>query len=328
MTLAVEAMSAILNEDPPSLSSAGIQPQLNELVRRCLEKNPAERFSSARDFGFALQSISIQLPEQESKTNIPSIAVLPFSDMSPNKDQDYFCEGMAEEIINALTKIEGLKVAARTSSFHFKGKAEDIRQIGSALDVKTLLEGSVRTAGDRLRVTAQLVNVEDGYHLWSERYDRKMEDVFDIQDEISESIVDALQSKLIGDAQVRKEIRPTQDIDAYHLCLKGRYLRFTRYDFPKALGFFEQATRKDASYAEAFVGLADCYNVLGFYGYIRPEVARQKSNESVSRALGLNQQLGEAHAIRGFTQGFFDWDWHGAEQSFQKCMISLSHCHR
>ena len=141
--------------------------------------------------------------------------------MSQEKDQDYFCEGMAEEIINALMKLDGLKVASRTSAFQFKGQSQDIRVIGDALNVKTVLEGSVRTAGNRLRVMAQLINIADGYHLWSERYDRQMEDVFDIQDEISQAIADALKLRLVDDSAVTGVGRHTRDLDAYRLYLQG-----------------------------------------------------------------------------------------------------------
>ena len=213
-----DTLSAILNQDPPSLVEGNLDVPLalERIVKRCLEKDAARRFQSAKDLAFTLETISDlkRASDQRRRTPAadatPSIAVLPFADMSPQKDQDYFCEGMAEEIINALAKIEGLRVAARTSTFQFKGKAEDIRTIGEALNVKTVLEGSVRTAGSRLRVTAQLIGVSDGYDIWSDRYDGTMEDVFAIQDEIASKIVGALKVKLVGAAEGPRVKRHTR----------------------------------------------------------------------------------------------------------------------
>ena len=171
---------------PSSLSGASSSAQ--SVVTRTLSKTPSQRYQAVTDLLDALRTVTTSATDGAQQPTTPSIAVLPFADMSQEKDQDYFCEGMAEEIINALTKLEGLKVASRTSAFQFKGQSQDVRRIGDALNVKTVLEGSVRTAGNRLRVMAQLINIADGYHLWSERYDRQMEDVFDIQDEISQAI--------------------------------------------------------------------------------------------------------------------------------------------
>src|SRR6266508_1964452 len=205
----VETMMAILREDPLEAAAGKALPsELEEIVGHCLEKSPEERFQSARDLAFALR-----VAEREGRGSSPgrpdsgarsgatavaaeasgtSIAVLPFRNLSAEKENEYFSDGVTEEIINALTKIEALRVASRTSAFAFKGKDEDVRRIGAALGVKSVLEGSVRQAGKRIRISAQLISVADGYHLWSERYDREMEDVFEVQDEISRSIADAL----------------------------------------------------------------------------------------------------------------------------------------
>ena len=173
----------------------------------------------------------------------PSIAVLPFLDMSPERDQEYFCEGMAEELINALTHLGGLKVSARTSSFQFKGPGHDVRQIGHNLGVETILEGSVRKAGSRLRITAQLINVADGCHLWSETFDRDMEDVFAIQDEISLAIVEELEPELLGGEEVRLAGRPMENPEAYNLYLRGRWFwnKRTPKDLMKGIEYFERA---------------------------------------------------------------------------------------
>jgi serine/threonine-protein kinase len=320
---AVETMNAILKEEPPdiSLAEGSIPPALALIVRRCLEKTPEERFQSARDLGFALESISAERREAAPvavKPEIPSIAVLPFADMSSQKDQDYFCEGMAEEIINALAKVEGLRVAARTSSFQFKGKALDINKAGEVLKVRTVLEGSVRTSGNRLRVTAQLINVDDGYHLWSERYDRQMDDVFDIQDEITSEIVQALKGTLLPAEAAPQFSHGTQDLEAYHFYLKGQYSRFTRYDFVKAGEHFLKALKRDPSYAPAYVGMADIYNMRGFWGYLPPQAARTEARAALDKALAIDDRLGEAYSALGYLKFLFHWDWDGAEKAFQR----------
>jgi adenylate cyclase len=191
--------------------------------------------------------------------NVPSIAVLPFVNMSADAENEYFCDGLAEELLNALTRINDLKVAARTSAFSFKGRNTNVSEIGAALNVKTVLEGSVRKSANRLRISAQLINVADGYHLWSERYDREMKDVFDVQDEITLAIVDALRVKLLGDEKQAVLKRHTDDTEAYQLYLKGRYYwnKRTAEGFEKALECFEEAIARDSNYALAYAGLAD-----------------------------------------------------------------------
>jgi len=256
--------------------------------------------------------------------NIPSkisIAVLPFVDMSPNKDQEYFCEGMAEEIINALSHITDLRVVARTSAFSFKGKDMDIREIGKKLNVEVILEGSVRKSGDNLRVTAQLINIEDGYHLWSEKYERKLEDVFAIQDEISLAIVENLKVKLLSDEKNELLKRYTENKEAYNLFLKGRYYwnRRSEVGFSKAFGFFERAIELDPDYALAYAGLADCYCMLSIH-LARPEPFIRKARIAAEKALSIDETLAEAHASLGFIKLTYDWDWLGSERSFKQAI--------
>src|SRR5260221_5954064 len=221
-----DTMSAVLREQPMDLVlRSGTPPALARLVRRCLEKDPQERFQSARDLRFAIESISDAhpvAPAPVKKADEKSIAVLPFANMSADAENQFFSDGLAEELINALARLPGLQVASRTSAFRFRGGDVDIREIGRQLQVATVLEGSVRRAGNRLRVTAQLISVADGYHLWSERYDREMADVFAIQDEIVESIVKAIAPALAGDAK-KAVRRPTDNLEAYELYLKGRH---------------------------------------------------------------------------------------------------------
>ena len=257
-----------------------------------------------------------------SESDVPSIAVLPFADMSPEKDQDYFCEGMAEEIINALTKLDGLKVASRTSAFQFKGQSDDIRRIGDALNVTSVLEGSVRTAGTRLRVMAQLVSIADGYQLWSERYDRQMEDVFDIQDDISHAIVEALRLKLVSGAEIPRVRRHTDDLDAYHLYLQGRHQLFSRYrgGIEKARRCFEQAIEKDPSYAPAHAGIAQVYVIFGIYGFMPPKAAYPRAKAAAKRALADGVQLADAHVALGMVGFAFDWDWDSSDEAFVRAI--------
>ena len=240
--------------------------------------------------------------------------------MSSGKDQDYFCEGMAEEIINSLSRIEGVHVASRTSSFQFKGSAVDIRVIGEQLNVRTVLEGSVRKAGNRLRVTAQLINATDGYHLWSERYDREMKDVFAIQDEIAGAIVTRLKGRLTGLMQAGK--RHTDNVDAYELYMKGRYVQKTRTQagIERGIEYFQQAIEKDPGYAMAYAGLGDSYSLLAWYRYLTPGEAFPKSGAAVARALEIDETLPDAHTSQGVVRFYYDRDWSGAEQSFSRAL--------
>jgi len=263
--------------------------------------------------------------EEERK----SIAVLPFLDMSPDQDQEYFCDGMAEELINALTKVKGLRVAARTSSFHFKGQSEDVREIGKRLAVRSVLEGSVRRAGDRLRVTAQLVSVEDGYHLWSDNYDRELQDVFAIQDEISRSIVNTLRPTLLGEAESvpsRQEgdlvVAPTRSMEAHDQYLLGRHYWENRYKegLATALRHFQRAVELDPDYALPYTGVADSYAVLGLFEYLKPEEARRWALAAAERAIELNDSLSDAHASMGLYELWLAWDWERGAQEFLKAL--------
>jgi TolB-like protein/Tfp pilus assembly protein PilF len=232
---------------------------------------------------------------------VHSIAVLPFADMSPAKDQDYFCEGIAEEIINALTKLDALQVASRSSAFAFKGKNQDIRQVGEQLNVATVMEGSVRKAGNRLRITAQLIKVADGYHLWSERYDRDLEDVFAVQDEIAENIVRALRVVLTEEQRRAIERPHTGNVEAYEFYLRGRqfFYQFREKGLQFARRMFSRAIEIDPSYARAYAGIADCSSQL--YKYWDASTANLEQADAASRkALDLAPDLAEAHAARGF----------------------------
>jgi TolB-like protein len=265
----------------------------------------------------------------ESQTEIgKSIAVLPFVDMSPQKDQEYFCDGITEELINSLTQVEGLKVIARTSTFAFKGKHEDIREIGSKLDVETLLEGSVQKAGDRLRITAQLIKVEDGVQLWSQQYDRDLEDVFAIQDEISMAITEILKAKLLGDKKNSISERQTDNIEAYNLYLRGRFFwnHRTKEDVKRSIFYYNQAIKHDSTYALAYAGLADTYFVLAWWEWYPKHEGYNKGREYARKALSINDNIAEAHATLGGIAAWYDWKWEESINEFQQA-ISLNPNH-
>ena len=259
-------------------------------------------------------------PKSLPETEIPSIAVLPFRDMSPDKDQEYFCEGMAEEILNALAQIEGLRVAARTSSFLLRNEA--IASIGEQLNVGTVLEGSVRKSGNILRITAQLVKANDSFHLWSETYDRELKDVFVIQDEISQSITQVLHIKLMGEAGVPLVKTNTENIKAYDHNLQGRYhLNQRSHDgILTAIDQFEKAIALDPNYALAYSGLAEAYQHSGTYAN-QDWLAKHpdwlaKSDQALEKALALDPNFAEAHTLLGFNKRN-SYDLRGAEKEFQ-----------
>ena len=251
-----------------------------------------------------------------------SIAVLSFTDMSPEKDQEYFCDGMAEAIINALVGIPGLKVSARTSAFQFKGGESDIQTIGEKLGVATVLEGSVAKSGNKLRITAQLINVADGFHLWSDTYDRELTDIFAIQDDLSRSIVAALQVKLSGDDTKALTKRKPTNVEAYNLYLKGRYFwnRRTEAGLNTSIDYFQQAIDLDPTYALAYAGLADAYNILGVWQYLEPSEAFIKGRAVAQKALEIDETLAEAHVVLAESQFYYDWNWSGAETEFRRAI--------
>jgi TolB-like protein/Tfp pilus assembly protein PilF len=321
---------SILNEEPESITSlrSMVSMELEQIVNKALAKNSDERYQSTGDILVDLRKLRTQLEsiisreEACTKNSQTSVAVLPFTDLSPSKDQEYFCDGMAEEIINALTHIEGLRVVARTSAFSFRGREIDVREIGRKLSVETLLEGSVRKAANRLRITAQLVNVADGYHLWSERFDREMDDVFVIQDEIALAIVDKLKIKILGKKKQELVKRHTDNQESYSLYLKGRYFwnKMNPEGYTKAIDNFEQAIEKDPNNAVAYAGLADAYWWSSFWGNLPPRQTFPKAREAVEKAIALDDNLGGAHASLASILTIYDWDWENAEQEFKRAL--------
>jgi serine/threonine protein kinase/tetratricopeptide (TPR) repeat protein len=305
-----DVMAAILQSDPPLFTDLGITapPDLQRIVSHCLEKNPEQRFQSARELPFAIRGMltgSAATPtpytQQSTETTAdepPSIAVLPFANMSSEAENEFFSDGLAEELINALSNIDGLQVASRTSSFAYKGKNQDIRDIGEQLKVRTILEGSVRKSGDRLRIRAQLVNVDDGYELWSETFNLQLEDVFAVQDEIAENIAKAL--RVVLTAKIRRSLgAQTSNVQAYEFYLRGRQssYNFQRRGLERARKLFIRATELDPQYAAAFAGIADAsYGLYLWFGAV--EAYKIETEKASRKAIELAPQLAEAHVSR------------------------------
>lgn len=315
----------ILNEIPPRPSSirGDIPSGLEDVILKCLQKKPADRYPNMDGVIGALKSERGQGPAP--KESVPSLAVLPFADMSPAKDQDYFAEGLAEELIHALARIQGIRVVARTSAFAFKNLNLDVREIGKRLDVRAVLEGSVRKAGHRLRITAQLIDARTGLHLWSERFDREEADVFEIQDEISLAIVEHLKVTLLEGEKSALKRRSTGDLEAYNLYLKGLYFvaRPDPESMGKALNFFQEAISRDPNFALAYTGIATAFSTLGIMNLAPPAEVYPKAKAALDKSMSLDKDLAESHGIAAIMQFWFEWDWPAAEESFRR-VLSLN----
>jgi eukaryotic-like serine/threonine-protein kinase len=303
----LDTLNSVVRDDPAPLQSPA-----SDIVKRCLAKQPAQRFQSIGEVRAALESISIAPVDQQ-----PSIAVLPFANMGADKENEYFSDGLAEEIINCLAQIPGLKVTARTSAFAFKGKTEDIRKIAGALSVATILEGSVRRSGSRLRVTAQLINAQDGYHLWSQRYDRDVADLFDLQDEIAQSIASALHVTLAGTPAPYKPSLP-----AYEALLKARYCFGTfRPDLlAHAKECYEQAIVLDPKFAQAHCEYGNYFWGLALAGALPANQALPMIRSLAEKALELDPSLPDGQAMSGIVAVYLEYDWKGAERRFRLAM--------
>jgi serine/threonine-protein kinase len=370
----VEVMYKACHEVPKPLTS--VQPQIpkafDAIVAKALEKVPAKRYASAREFQQALRSgwqafspkpLSPTLSQsarliataasEAAAPDIPdvivtsglsagrpitpdsaapgqntapekSIAVLPFLDLSQHKDQEYFSDGLTEELIGLLTRVPELRVPARTSCFYFKGKQATIAEIARALNVAHVLEGSVRKAGDTVRITVQLIRADTGYHLWSQTYDRTLVDIFKVQDEIAAQVVQSLSATLLAAAPAGRSA--ALDSEAYQLYLRGHFHwnRRSPEEFGKAIRFFEQAIALDPSYALAFTGLADCYSLLPIYDRASKATETMPfAKTAILRALAIDDNLAQAHASLGHVLEIFDFDWTAAERQYQRA-IELS----
>jgi len=288
---------------------------VEQAVARALAKEPAGRFASIAEFLEALE------PGAES-ARARSIAVLPFANTSADPENEYFSDGMTDELINALTKVEGLRVASRTSVFALKGAARDVRAIGSLLGVSTVLEGTVRKSGDRLRITARLTATDDGRHLWSERYDRTLHDVFAIQDEIARLIVGTLRTIFQAELGDPTPQRYTRNLDAYGLYLRGRFCwnKRSREGVVEAIHYFEEAIARDPEYALAYAGLADAYALQVDYRGMPVIEGFARARSNAERALALDETLAEAHTSLAWLQFIYDWDWERALGSFRRAL--------
>jgi TolB-like protein/Flp pilus assembly protein TadD len=316
-------MARHITELVPSVRTAAdaVPAWVDTVIQRALAKQAEARFASAGELARAL----VPGAPTEVVAGVRaerSIAVLPLANLSPDPENEYFADGMTDELINALAKVPGLRVVSRTSAFAFKGRQQDVRSIGAQLSVECVLEGSVRRSGRRLRTAVQLVNVADGYQLWSETFDREMEDVFAVQDEISRGIVSALKLRLLGETAGPLVKSATADFEAYTLYLKGRLYWNRRSDdsLRQGLRYFEQALERDPNYPLAYVGLADSYVLLGFYTAIPPVEAFPRAKAAAETALRLDPTLGEAYPTLAYVKMYYEWDWPGALAAFRQAI--------
>ena len=314
---------------PKVRTTRDVPEAVDSAVTRALARTPVDRFATAAEFAAALREVQLQsagsgsqAASDSGRANPRAIAVLPLSNMSADPENEYFADGMTEEIINALAKVPAMQVASRTSSFAFKGKEVDVRQIGEKLGVGSVLEGSVRKVGNRLRITAQLISVENGYHLWNETYDRQMEDVFAVQDEISRAIVEALKLRLTEDAG--QVVAPTNNLEAYTKYLKGRFF-FAKLSEPalrKALDLFQHALIEDPGFARAYAGIADVWCNLAD-DWVAPDEAYPRAKIAAERALQRDPELAEAMTSIGKVLCWHEWDFAGAESQLDRA-VTLS----
>jgi serine/threonine protein kinase/tetratricopeptide (TPR) repeat protein len=333
----VALMSSILKDHPKPVGErrSDLPGDVRRLIDRCLEKEPRDRIQTANEMLVELKAqrrawesgaggaIVPAAPTSSSRPTerTASIAVLAFADMSAAKDQDWFCDGIAEEILNALTPLKGLRVAARTSAFSFKGKGDDLRTIGEKLNVTTVLEGSVRRAGDRVRITAQLSNVANGFQLWSERYDRELKDIFDVQDEIAKAIVERLRVTLGGGNDVRLVEQATTNIEAYQLYLKGRALVDRRgANVPAGLDLLRKALELDPGYSLAWAGLADALTVMAYSGAARGSESKAQAMAAARRSVELDPASAVGHTSLANATLLYENNRAVAKQRFERAL--------
>jgi serine/threonine protein kinase/tetratricopeptide (TPR) repeat protein len=323
-----QVITSILNDEPPRLSAVmpSAPVQVEPIVRKALAKGVRVRYERIDAMVQALVDLQASLDSQSVRKRTAaadlrsSIAVLPFQDMSEGKDQEYLCDGIAEEILRELSRIPDLRVASRTSAFQFKSRSADVREIGALLDVNAILEGSVRRVGDRVRISAQLVSVSDGYRLWCERYDRDMKDLFAVQDEIADQIASALKVALVAGPGQPGTRGATPDAQAYELYLQGRQFihQHRRKAFEVALQLFSQAIEINPQYGRAYAGIADCHAFLALY-FGRGKDSIAAADDASAKALELEPELSDAHASRGFAL-FLRGDFDQAERHLRRAI--------
>ena len=335
-----DVSSSILRDVPKPLTRirADLPADLERIVGRCLQKNPRDRAQSALDISNELRTLRGALERGALGTpaceNVASIAVLPFVNRSRDEADEYFSDGLADELLNVLAKIKGLRVSARASSFHFKGKDVPLAEVGSALNVATVLDGSLRKAGNRVRISVQLVKVSDGYHMWSETYDRTLEDIFAVQDDIAQSVVKELRATLLGEGpdsegsgQVKAEVARaargrSTDPEAHRLYLQARHLidRRRREDVAKGIEYLKQALEREPEFALAWAELSQAYSRESDSGWVPVAEGYRRAREAVERALSLEADLAEALTGMGRIRMKYDWDFRGAKAAFAKAL--------
>jgi serine/threonine protein kinase len=300
----------------------GVPRGVARAVHRALARAPIDRYDTAAGMAAALGETDAALSSPRIDAPEKSIAVLPFANMSADPENEFFADGITEDILNALSHIRELRVVGRTSAFSFKGKNQDLRAIGEQLNVRTVLEGSVRRSGNRVRITSQLLDVADGHHLWSERYDRVIEDVFAVQDEIAVAIAERMKATIEGTHSVALAGRATDNIDAYQAYLKGRALLYRRgAAIKQGMALMEQALMLDPNYGPALAGLADAHTLLGgVYSIARPEDAAAKARHLAARALEVAPDIAEASSAMAMVSLLFDWEFEIAEGLFKRAL--------
>ena len=324
-------MRAIMDLEPPSLRARrpDLPAGVDQIIAQTLRKNRDERPANAGELVDALRALTLRTDVAPVVTVAPrphaSVAVLPFRNLSADSENEYFIDGLTEDLIHALSRLPGLQVVSRTSAFEFKGKAQNVRTIGEQLKVSTVVEGSVRKLGERIRVTTQLTNVTDGIVLWSERFDCNMTDIFDVQDQMARSIADLLKVELGSKAGSGLVKRYTENFEAYDLYLRGRFQWNKRSGegFQKALEYFQRALELDPHYAPALAGIADYHVSVASWGLERPTEAWPKAKEAITKALEADDSLAEAHASMGIIRMWYEWNWKEAEREFLRA-IELS----
>jgi serine/threonine-protein kinase len=311
-----------LVEPPPSITRVRptVPASVAAAITRALAKSPADRFPTTAAFADALRAPVVELPVAQPLQR--SVAVLPFRNLSTDPENEYFADGITEDVIAHLSQIRSLKVTSRTSVMAFKGRDQDLREIASRLHVGALLEGSVRRAGSRVRIVAQLIDAETDQHLWAETFDRDLTDIFAIQTEVALHIAEALKARLSAEERVRIGRRPTVDLQAYALYLQGRgqILRYTGEGFRLGLESFERAIARDPKYAAAYSGIAMAYAELADTGEMSPDEAYPRAKEAADRAIALDPDLSEAHCMVAYVRMAYEFDWTGAEAEFKRAV--------
>jgi eukaryotic-like serine/threonine-protein kinase len=323
-----ETIAAILKDPAPSSSdsSAGVPAELDRVLMRCLEKDRARRFQSAQDLAFALASIATGsvAVRPVAPASRRSVAVLPFLNLSADPDNEFFADGITEDVIAHLSKVRSIKVISRTSVMKFKKREQSLRDIGEQLGAATLLEGSVRRAGNRVRIVAQLIDRDSDEHVWAETYDRDLTDIFAIQTDVALQIAGALRAELSADERSRIRRQPTHDIHAYELYLHGRHqlIQYTAESYVESVRFFEQAVAQDPGFALAYADMAIAYSEMGSeaVGSLVPMEAYARARAAAQKALAIDDTLGEAHGAMGLILFTAEFDWKGAERELLRAL--------